>query len=179
MAISSKSIIHSTLPILWNILSCAPCKPVGMASKSINDVPTSLDPNSTQSMVFPNGPDIPIHYHGTIPYINVWYPTPDDMDRFSWMSLTANGTWEPYDTSFTIADVQTFPSHTNFDDSPCFYDAIANSSTISGLRRESRHCTLTPEMLAKLWRIPISIACQTILATSQQSIRSQEGNMSR
>ena len=100
------------------------------------------------------------------------------MDRFSWISLTANSTWEPYDTSFTVEDVQTFPSHTNFDDSPCFYDALANSSTISGLRRESRQCTLTPEMLAKLWHIPIPIDRQTILATTQQSIRSQEGNMS-
>ena len=34
-------------------------------------------------------------------------------------------------------------------------------------------------MLAKLWRIPIPIARQTILATTQQSIRSKEGNMSR
>ena len=48
----------------------------------INDVPTSLDLNSTQSIIFPNGSDIPIHYHGPIPYINVRYPTPDDRIDF-------------------------------------------------------------------------------------------------
>ena len=101
------------------------------------------------------------------------------MDRFSWVSLTADGTWEPYDTSFTISNVQTLPSHTNFDDFPSIYDDLVNSFTISGLRRESGQCTLTPEMLAKLWCVPISVAHQTILATTQQSIRSQEGPMAR
>ena len=145
----------------------------------VNDVPTSLDSTSTQSVIFPSGSEIPIHYHGPIPYINVRYPTQDDMDRFPWLSLTADRTCEPYDTSLTVADIQTYPGRTNFDDSPCIYDALINSSTISGLRRESRHCTLIPEMLAKLWRIPIPITRQTILATTQQSIRSQEGNLSR
>ena len=59
----------------------------------INDVPSSLDPTSTQSVVFPDGSGIPIHHHGPIPYINIWYPTQDDMDRFPWISLTADGTW--------------------------------------------------------------------------------------
>lgn len=145
----------------------------------VNDVPTSIDPNSSQSMIFPDGADIPIHYHGPIPYVNVRYPTQDDMDRYPWLSLTADGAWEPYDSSFTIADTQAYPSHTNFDDTPCFYDAIVNSSTISGLRRESRNATVTPEMLAKLWRIPISLARHTLSATTHSSIRSQEGSLSR
>ena len=64
----------------------------------IEDVPTSLDKKSSQSMMFPvEEEQIKIEYHGPIPFIPIRYPTDHDMKNYKWIDLTSSGEWDPYD----------------------------------------------------------------------------------
>ena len=145
----------------------------------INDVPKVIDSNSSQSVTFPDGESIPIYYHGPIPYFHMRYPTRYDMDNYQWLQLTSTGSWEPYENNFNVADMVSTPSFTNFDNYPFICDDIENLFFISGVRREGKHSSLTPEILSKIWRIPLNQARRTIQVTEQKSLRNQEGPISR
>ena len=148
----------------------------------IDDVPKSIDPSSSQSIILnTDGDSIPIYYNGPIPYINMRYPTSDDMDTFKWLPLTHHDSWEPYKENFNISSSTTFePSYFRSDISDPFYDSIQSSVIISSLRREGKANTiLTPEILSQAWHIPLNLAKRTMDVTEYKSIRSQEGKLSR
>ena len=145
----------------------------------IDDSPKMLVPTSSQSVIFPSGESIPIYFHGPIPFFHFRYPTKYDMDTYQWLSLTSSGSWEPYDTNFNIASIGVEQSHTNFDDYVFPSHYLPDDHIISGVRRGGAKSVLTPEMLSKLWRIPLSQARRTIQVTEQRSLRTQQGPISR
>lgn len=145
----------------------------------IEDAPKSLVPTSSQSLTFPNDESIPIYFHGPIPFFHMRYPTRYDMDNYPWLSLTSPGAWEPYDSAFDASTVSSVLSQTNFDDNVFIDHVLTPSLTISGVRREGKEHSLTPEILSKLWRIPLPQARRTIQVTEQRSLRKQEGSISR
>ena len=40
--------------------------------------------------------ELPIEFHGPIPFIPVQYPTNIDMDTYQWLSVTDPNEWTPY-----------------------------------------------------------------------------------
>ena len=148
----------------------------------IDDVPKNIDPSSSQSIILnPEGDSIPIYYNGPIPYINVRFPTSEDMDTFKWLSLTHHSLWEPYKENFNISSSTTFkPLPLQLDTDDVFYDTVQSSVLISGLRREGKaNAILTPEILSQIWHIPLNLAKRTMEVTEYKSIRTQEGKLSR
>ena len=101
------------------------------------------------------------------------------MENYPWLSLTFPGSWEPYDTNFNTSAVASLVSHANFDDNNCMDHNLDPPAFISGVRWEGPQHSLTPEILSKLWRIPLSQACCTIQVTEQHSLRRQEGSISQ
>ena len=145
----------------------------------INDVPKRLASTSSQSVAFPSGATIPIYFHGPIPYFNMRYPTQYDLDTYEWLSLISPGSWQLYDQDFNTSGITSQLSHTNFDDCSFLSDSHIPSLSVSGVRREGKHSSLTPETLSKLWRIPLLQAQRTIEVTEQRSLRTSQGPISR
>ena len=62
----------------------------------INDVPTIVDHTSTQNVSFPEGGEsFNILYNGPVPYLQVRYPTDDDLNTLPHLSLTSPHGWNP------------------------------------------------------------------------------------
>ena len=149
----------------------------------IDDIPTSLSPDSSQAIVLDNDNAIPIYYHGPIPFIHTRYPTDDDLDAYKWYQLTNNSTWLPYDLDLQVSSLNISNEYNT--DSELFYNPndlyhrVANSVIISGVNTQSKDDSITPEILSKRWRIPLPKARDTLKATTYSSIRTNEGQMSR
>ena len=87
------------------------------------------------------------------------------MDNYQWLSLTSTGSWEPYDTNFNISQISALSSHTNFDDHLFLGHNFDTDLSISGVRQGGTQSVLTPEILSKLWCIPLSQARRTTHAS--------------
>ena len=153
-------------------------------SVRIDDVPKKLAPASLQSIHINDDISIPIYYHGPIPYINIRYPTDEDMNLYSWVPLTQNTIWNPHSINVNVSTLGT-----HFDNAwsyylPCinadeFCSNIEEGICVSSVHLGLKSTTLTPEALAKMWRIPLMSAKRTLEVTTFNSLRTKEGKMSR
>ena len=75
----------------------------------IEDVPTNFDNRSKQSIILDANTTIPIYYHEPIPNIHTRYPTDFDMNNYAWFKLTANSSWNPYETEYNILSTNCKP----------------------------------------------------------------------
>ena len=152
----------------------------------INDVPRNLCPNnsSTQSIILPNGKDeIPIEFHGPIPYVRVRYPTDEDMENYQWIELTSKEEWKPYHlgnesiSSVLSNNLEKIKGKEDRED--LFINDINYNVLISAIGLRQSESSLTPERLSKMWRIPLLTAKRTIEGTTHRFIRTSEGHLSR
>ena len=153
----------------------------------INDIPINLCPysTSTQSMILPDKKvEIPIEFHGPIPYIRVRYPTDDDMENYHWMELTSKEEWKPYEllekgvAGLNLTnDLDTMSGEKDSHNS--FIDSIDNHIVVYAIKMNETKNTLTAEKLSKMWRIPLLTAKRTIEGTTHRLIRTNEGHLSR
>ena len=162
--------------------------------------PQALTPHcdTAQSVTIPSLDVIfPIEYDGVLPFLSVRRPTRRELDECTHIEITSNDApWDPHDAVSNIFQVNMTPGVTDFADF-CHHEhpidtrllhrhlghAIAatrtlfessNSSpdysTISRMSTSTR-ALITPEDLAKLWRIGIKTAQRTLRATTHQCIR--------
>ena len=117
----------------------------------IEDVPTKFENGSKQSIILDVENTIPIYYHGPILYIHTRYPTYFDMDPYTWFELTANSSWNPYETDFNTSSTNCRPEihSTNimFNISEMIYDAVIDGVSVSEVISKSNDNTLTPDDL--------------------------------
>ena len=143
----------------------------------IDDVPRHLDSSSTQSVSFDSiDYNIPIHYHGPIPFFHIRYPTDEDLDNLQWLELTSTGAWEPYKENFSISNIITQNDPLSDND---LYTQINNSVIISGISCRGKEGTLTPETISKLFHVPLELAKRTLQVTTHTSLREHHGKLSR
>ena len=147
----------------------------------IDDVPKKLSPSSTQSMQFEDGAQIPIYFKGPIPFIHTRYPTDEDMNSYEWVQLTPESIWNPHQVDVNVNHLSSYndEQYVTFSDIGSLCSNIEERTLVSSVYVQSKSSTLTPERLAKLWRIPLPLAKLTIDATTYTSIRTNEGRMSR
>jgi hypothetical protein len=164
------------------------------------------DDASAQTMRIPHlDLVIPIHHHGPLPYFNVRRPSSDELLHCEIIDLTSMDDWDPYnmtpiDQHLTqqVWKVSTLP-HSVPAEVRAFheYDAISNIllsyNLVNQLRTtisvdiDDRTCsvmatrkrdTLSPEELARLWKIGIHTANRTLKATTHQCLRTA-GNITK
>ena len=142
---------------------------------------------SAQSMYVPEiDKSFPILHHGPLPYIQVRFPTSEEMLQCDIINLTMESEWDPYELDI--------PSQIGSLDSgkvpDTFGNALALSNLIEGMDNDyllfedkdkefrsvnaiatRKKDMMTPESLSKLWGIGLKTATRTLSATSHQCIR--------
>ena len=142
----------------------------------VNDVPAILDNKSPQNMVFPqNGTSFPIAFNGPVPFINVRYPTDDDMDSMPHIHVTSEDRWNPEILSTTRTSVSGVEHQISENDSYWMSNILSDNVNISGVNHVNSKA-LSPEYLSTLWSIPIHVAKRTLDATTQDNIRFKDGS---
>ena len=105
------------------------------------------------------------------------------MDNYAWFELTANYSWNSYETDYNVSSTKCKPEinsgNSIFHISEMIYDSVIDSVSVSLVISKINDDTFTPEALSKLWMIPIDIARNTIKETTFSSIRTNEGKISR
>ena len=132
----------------------------------------------------PNGKDeIPIEFHGPIPYVRIRYPTDEDMENYQWIELTSKEEWKPYhlgneSISSTLSNnLENIKGKQGRGD--LFINDIDYNVIISAIGLRQSKNSLTPERLSNMWRIPLLTAKRTIEGTTHRFIRTNEGHLSR
>ena len=150
----------------------------------VDDVPKEMCHYgvSTQSIFIPQQNfSLPIEYKGPIPFIRIRYPTDSDLENYPWIQVTSPSEWIPYQESSINSISSPEPSCLQSDDQirVQFYDNIVKSVVISQVESRKKKTSLSPEELAKLWKIPLQNAKRTLNATTNNYIRTNEGKLSR
>ena len=121
---------------------------------------------------------LPLQNRGPIPHLNVRYPTDDDLERCEQIQLTSEfDMWDPNDedcgeiSSLTIENVTTNNYEVDF-------DTRLMNACIASLRRDYVS-DINSDDLSRLWNISLKDAELTLKATTNNSIRLNEGRLSR
>ena len=169
----------------------------------INDIPTVLDRDSSQSIYFPTQDvRLSLLMHGPVPYLPVRSPTDEDLEECVHLDLTCGDhAWDPECLTTTDRGISSVSQSYYRDDGLTrleidnlqqremldleydllgydICDAIHETTGISAVKHTS-HGELTPEYLSKLWSINIENAKRTLRATTQESIRILQGKITR
>ena len=135
----------------------------------IDDVPSRLCPynKSTQSIYFPEEiARIPVEFHRPISFIRIR------------IILTSNSDWEPYPYTSLVSDIN-YQFDKLYHSEIALYDKAYESINVSSIRRKGKSHELTAEMLSRMWSISLRAAKRTLSSTSNTSIRSNEGHLTR
>lgn len=156
----------------------------------VDDCPIHLSPNksSTHSIFFPEQDvRLPLQLNGIISYLSIRKPTQLEIETCTWMELTSDNEWDPYDVSFeedeskhqtlqinqvtssASSDARMLSSISTVFDSPSLIThPVFRTSAVSTHSKKG----IDAEKLAKLWGIGIQTAEATLSATTQKIIRS-------
>lgn len=153
-----------------------------MNNVQIQDVPKTLDSNSSFSIYFPSSNiEFPLEMIGPVPYLPVRYPSDSDLHDCLHLDLTeADYEWDPTVLDTTDRGVSAFIT-SDFDLSAAHQSLaslLMNAVIISSVKHYNRR-DITPSYLADLWQISLEAAKATLQATSQESLRVLEGNVQR
>ena len=70
---------------------------------TIDDVPMHLSPTSTHSIYFAaNDIQLPLKLEGCISYLDIQYPTNDELENCQWLQLTSEREWDPYSSNMRL-----------------------------------------------------------------------------
>ena len=76
------------------------------------------------------------------------------MDTYTWFELTANSSWNPYETDFNIPSTNYRPEihsgNSIFHNTEMMYDTVIDDVPVSEVISKINDDTLTPEALSKL-----------------------------
>ena len=101
----------------------------------VEDVPTKLDNQSKPSIILDAENIIPIYYHGPIPYIHTRYPTDFDMNTYTGFELSANSSWNLYETYFNLSSTNCRPEihsgNSISHNTKMIYDAVIDGVSVS------------------------------------------------
>ena len=145
----------------------------------VNDVPKILDVQntSTQSVIFPtDNVNIPIDFHGPVPYLPIRYPSDEDMETCQHLDITPNELWDPSHIGICSTSISHNPCYDKYShDKNIFncdlYERMEKEVNISGYTRTPTRGAFTPELLSKLWDINLNSARKTHAATTHDHIR--------
>lgn len=109
----------------------------------VNDVPKIIDVQniSTQSVIFPTDNfNIPIDFHGPVPYLPIRYPTKEDMETCEHLDIPPNELWDPSHIGIISTSISNDPyydtySHNNDIFNCDIYKRIEKEVNISGYFR--------------------------------------------
>ena len=121
---------------------------------------------------------LPLQNKGPIPHLNVRYPTDDDLERCEQIELTSEfDMWDP--NGEDCGEAHSLAVIDGLDDG-CEgdFDSKLMYSCISSLRRDYAS-DVSPDDLSRLWNISLKDAELTLRATTSNSIRLNEGRLSR
>ena len=150
----------------------------------IDDVPKGMCYHgvSTQSIFIPDtNIKIPIEFNGPIPYVKIRYPSDTDLDNYGWVELTSQAEWNPYPEDNGDVYYNSSINSTIMDDDfqNSFYYNAKETIIINKVETKAKNTSLSPELLSKLWRIPLQSAKRTLSVTTNNYIRTNEGKLSR
>ena len=121
---------------------------------------------------------LPLQNRGPIPHLEVRYPTDDDFERCEEIELTSEfDMWDPSSEDWTSTSSLLISNEVNSELKDDF-DSKILYACISSLRRESAS-DVNANDLSKLWNIFIRDAEMTLNSTTNNSIRLNEGRLSR
>lgn len=140
---------------------------------------------AAQSIEFPDGTTIPIIFDGILPYIPVRRPTPDEIAHCRRLSFTSYDEWNPYDINLMNCSLQTrmnyLPACPIGDDPQIRYHlSMLMTTPLLQTQDDEQVCcaiysgksgSITPDELARKWKIGIKTAARTLAATTHQCIR--------
>jgi hypothetical protein len=138
-----------------------------------------------QSIEFPDSTTIPIIFDGILPYIPVWRPTPDEVANCRRISLTSTDEWNPHDVNLMCSGLQSrknlLPPCPVGEDPQIYYNLSMlvttpmleshNDGQYYHAIHSNKSATITPEELARMWKIGLKTAARTLNATTHQCIR--------
>ena len=147
----------------------------------IDDIPPAFDRlGSSTFSIYDLDKQIrlPLQNKGPIPHLNVRYPTDDDLDKCEHIELTSEfDMWDPDDedcshiNSLMASDYSCGGCDGDFDTRLMY-------AYVSSLRRDYTSDVNTDD-LSRLWNISLKDAELTLKATTNNSIRLNEGRLSR
>ena len=153
----------------------------------VDDVPQTVDvrKSSTQSIIIPSAETtFPLRMHGPVAFLSVRYPTDYDLNNCIHIDLTdGSAMWDPsfFNEPNAINSLHSFEDFTII--STMMMDNIINHWTtqkyINALTKLPNNSYLTPEYLSSLWGISVKQAGDTLRATTHDSLRLLEGQISR
>ena len=151
----------------------------------VNDVPRICDNDSSQSVYFPkDGVEFPLSMHGPVAYLDISYPTDEDMRMYYHLKLTSSETeWDP-DRIFgndpylidavmeDKSDQMTCSGGFNDGDDSMESDLekLENMIMISAINFQSK-TQIRAAKLSELWNIGLNMAERTLKATTQHPLR--------
>ena len=158
----------------------------------VNDIPTFLDVtgNSTHSIRIPKSDvDLPLCLNGSISYLPVRYPSEQELEECERIVLTdGEAEWDPHcldglsrAVSGVLIPHDYDPQEHFLDDellSVHLYDDLISSIQVRAMKHR-RLNDITPEALAKMWRIPIQDAKRTLDATTHDAVQLNQGMLTR
>ena len=170
--------LNNALDFRGSMEDCILCSnQARMQGVIVDDIPKLLHPegNGTHSLYFPHEKiRFPFSLNGPVSYVQVRYPTDWDLDNCKHLDLTSSdGPWDPS----KMMSVQSLGRIIDNKDIHTLY--VSRAHKVQGLSRLSDSKQLTPEYLSRLWNITLKDAQLTIQATTQNSIRSNEGIRSK
>ena len=146
----------------------------------IDNIPPAFDRSgkSTFSIFEPDKQiRLPLQNRGPIPYLEVRYPTDDDLERCEEIELTSKfDMWDPSSEDWTSTSSLVISNEVNSqlkDD----FDSKVLYTCFSNLRRESAS-DINANELSKLWNISTRDAEMNLNSTTNNSIRLKEGRLS-
>ena len=158
----------------------------------VSDVPKFLDATgtSTHSIKLPSGNiEMPLHTYGPISYLPVRCPSEEELEECEHFDLTdATAEWDPksLDGLSHISSGSLLPEYDVwgiyiFDDillMPNLYDSLQQSVMVHSVSHQKLNET-NPETLATLWKIPLDVAKQTLMSTTQNAVTRKQGMLHR
>ena len=159
----------------------------------VNDVPRICDNDSSQSVYFPkDGVEFPLSMHGPVAYLDISYPTDEDMRMYHHLELTSSETeWDPDrifgNDPYLIDAVMEDKSDQmtcsggfdNGDDSmESDLEKLENMIMISAINFQSK-TQIRAAKLSELWNTVLDMAERTLKATTQHSLRQVDGKIHR
>ena len=144
---------------------------------------------TAQTMYVPElDKSFPISHHGPLPYLQVRYPTSEEMLQCDIVDLTLDSDWDPYDLEISphigsmssagqkmptaVISALNVTKLVDFvqDDYFLFEDIDKEFRSVSAMATRKKDL-MTPEGLSTLWGIGLKTAKRTLAATSHQCIR--------
>merc|ERR1712224_235191 len=153
----------------------------------IDDAPLAADvrKSSTQSIIIPSAEtSFPLRMHGPVAFLSVRYPTDYDLNNCIHIDLTdGSAMWDPsfFDEPNAINALYSFEDSTIIS-TMMMENIISHWTTqryIHALTKLPNNSYLTPEYLSSLWGISVKQAGDTLRATTHDSLRLLEGQISR